>query len=359
MPFFLTCLIREIILTVPSILNRKTSASSSSSKTVLFSTLLVCLFVASSWNLMSFSKIRMRFGGISTPQQSSDASATTPTDSSSPATATVDPATSTVTMSSDQALKTMGSAIGEAAASDAIAKPSKLSAIEEGIRTIANTGFDPFSISLVNPNNEIKKSELESLSPFYQLLITQNKEVKLTEPPPEEKPKVDPTVVDASAGGVAVETIPVAVNPIDDIKLTGISYMPKHSFAMLNVSGQANQAIVAQGQVLSVGGQQVKVVSIGKGSVSLCWVGSPKGVSATQQLTMPNIIGYQSTAASSGSSSKGGASADTAGSPTSGGGMPPTGGGSSSSSGGGKGNATPPSNTPEAIEKLVNDAMKP
>lgn len=326
---------------MPNSLFRSTSVSSASSKTIVVSLLVALLFVASSLNLQSFSKISIHIGDVH--HSSSGDSAATATNVSS--------SSSTSVMSSEQAMETMDVAVANSPSSGIADSP--LSKIEAGIREIASAGFDPFSVSLVNPKMEIKKSDIEKLSPFYQLLITQNKDIKLILPPPSKKPKVDPTEFNPSGGGVAIEVIPVVPNPIEGIKLSGVSYMPKRSFAMLNVSGQANAAIVSQGEVLDVAGQQVKVVSIARGAVSLCWLGAPKGVTPTQKLTIPDIIGYKPAGNSGGSSSA--PSALGASSSVPAGASMPMGGASGSKSMA----PPPPSNTPEAIEKLVNAAMKP
>jgi hypothetical protein len=306
------------------------------------------LFIASSLNLQSFSKINIHIGNVHHSSSGDVAS----TNSDSATTATNGPShSSTSVMSSEQAMQTMGAAVANSPSSDIADSP--LSKIEAGIREIASAGFDPFSVSLVNPKMEIKKSDIEKLSPFYQLLITQNKDIKLIVPPPPPKPKVDPTEFNPAGGGVAIEVIPVVPNPIDGIKLSGVSYMPKRSFAMLSVSGQAHTAIVSQGEVIDVAGQQVKVVSIARGAVSLSWLGAPKGVAPTQKLTIPDIIGYKPTGNSGSSSSTPPAPGAASGAPT--GASMPMGGAT-----GNKGmNPPPPNNTPEAIEKLVDAAMKP
>ncbi|MCX5920962.1 MAG: hypothetical protein NTW61_06565 [Candidatus Melainabacteria bacterium] len=355
---------------MPSSLFRRATASSAPTKTILLVTLLACLFVASSWNLMSFSKIKIRFGGNHSNLSASVGSDTAVDPAASGKPASGDLAinnTAPVTMSSDQALQTIGNAVASGGAS-ASEKLSTIQTIEAGIREIASAGVDPFSIALVNPIKELKKTELQKLTPFYQLLITQNKDIKVTEPPPPPKPKEDPTVFNPSAGGVAVETIPVVPNPMEGIQLAGVSYMPKRSFAMLNVSGQSQAAIVTEGEVLSVGGQSVKVVAIRRGKVQLSWLGAPKGIVPSKQLTMPDIIGYKAASSSSADSGNGGAvPAEGAGtSPPSSG--APEDGANSPSFGGAGGNrgpnrgattATPPANSPEAIEKLVKEAMKP
>jgi hypothetical protein len=342
MPLLIFFIIGRFII-VPSSLFRSTPVSSASSKTIFVCTFIAFLFIASSWNLLSFSKLSIHIGDVHHSSSSDVAS----TNSDSATTATNAPSSSsTSVMSSEQAMQTTGAAVANSPSSGIADSP--LSKIEAGIREIASTGFDPFSVSLVNPKMEIKKSDIEKLSPFYQLLITQNKDIKLIVPPPPPKPKVDPTEFNPAGGGVAIEVIPVVPNPIEGIKLSGVSYMPKRSFAMLNVSGQPNAAIVSQGEVLDVAGQQVKVVSIARGAVSLCWLGAPKGVAPTQKLTMPDIIGYKS-ASNSGSSSSSTSAPGAAGASM------PMGGTSGSKSM----TPPPPNNTPEAIEKLVNAAMKP
>ena len=334
---------------MPNSLFRSAPVSSASSKTIVVSSLVALLFIASSLNLQSFSKISIHIGDVHHASGSDVAS----THSDSAITATnVSSSSSASVMSSEQAMQTMSETVANSNSSGIADSP--LSKIEAGIREIASTGFDPFSVSLVNPKMEIKKSDIEKLSPFYQLLITQNKDIKLIVPPPP-KPKVDPTEFNPAGGGVAIEVIPVVPNPIEGIKLSGVSYMPKRSFAMLNVSGQANVAIVSQGEVLDVAGQQVKVVSIARGAVSLCWLGAPKGVAATQKITIPDIVGYQSTAANG---SSGGASSAPA-SPSSSSESMPSFGGSMGGTGGKKNVSPPVGNTPEAIEKLVDAAMKP
>jgi hypothetical protein len=346
MPLLIFFIIGRFII-VPSSLFRSTPVSSASSKTIFVCTFIAFLFIASSWNLLSFSKLSIHIGDVHHSSSSDVAS----TNSDSATTATNAPSSSsTSVMSSEQAMQTTGAAVAKSPSSGIADSP--ISKIEAGIREIASTGFDPFSVSLVNPKMEIKKSDIEKLSPFYQLLITQNKDIKLIVPPPP-KPKVDVTEFNPAGGGVAIEAIPLVPNPIEGIKLSGISYMPKRSFAMLNVSGQAHAAIVSQGEVIDVAGQQVKVVSIARGAVSLCWLGAPKGITPTQKLTMPDIIGYKPASNSGSSSSAPSAPGATGGAPA--GASMPMGGASGSKSM----TPPPPNNTPEAIEKLVNAAMKP
>ena len=144
---------------------------------------------------------------------------------------------------------------------------------------------------------------------------------------------------------------PVIPNPINEIKLSGISYMPKRSFAMLTIPGETNPAIVAQGEVLTVAGQSVKVVSIARGTVSLSWLGAPNGVTATQKLDIPDIIGFGSKDSSTtNNDTSGNANSPTTGTNT------PVGGATGTTN---NKSTVPPNNTPEAIEKLVNAAMKP
>ncbi len=295
---------------MPNSIFYRRSVSSASSKTILLSTLVVSLFVASSWNLFSFSKINIHIGDVHHSPTSVSTTATSDT--------------STVSTSSEQALETTSTTTTSDPSSPSHDALNPLSTIEAGIKEIATAGIDPFSIALVNPEMKIKQSELEKFLPFYQLLIKQNKDITITVPP---KPVVDPTMAGGFGG---IGAIPVIPNPINTIKLSGISYMPKRSFAMLTIPGEDDPAIVAQGEVITVGGQSVKVVSIARGTVSLSWLGAPKGVTATQQLDIPDIIGFGSKDSSSSDTSN-----DT-NNPTAG-----------------------ANNTPEAIENLVNAAMKP
>jgi hypothetical protein len=325
----------------------RTLRSIASSKSCIMGVLFMALLVGSSWNLRSFSKINIHIGDV---HHTAD-NVSNSVDSANKPQTTNHPTTTNEQPQQPEAASTL----------------SPLAKIENGIKELASAGFDPFSISLVNPKMEIKQNDIEKLSPFYQLLITQNKDIKVVLPP---APKKTPEQLQAeatggtfnpSAGGIAVEAIPVIPNPMEGMSLAGVSYMPKRSFAMINVSGQSNAAIVSQGQVLDVAGQKVKVVSIARGTVSLQWVGAPKGVRANQKLTIPDIIGYQSTGSNGNAGGGGGsASPSAANTPAS---FAPSPEGTmpfpSTGTTGGKKPAPPLSNTPEAIEKLVNEAMKP
>lgn len=311
----------------------------------------VLLIATSSWNLLSFSKIsglassnkahtttnQYALEATTAPINNTPSSTTaTPTTVGTTTTGTTEPS---VTLSPDEAIKA-------------------------GIREIATAGIDPFSVALVAPKMGIKTEDLKQLTPFYQILISHNKDIQIISPP---KP-VAPTGTNPMAGGLPGEggigtpEAPPIVNPIGSIQLSGVSYMPKRSYAMLNIAGgdsTASNSIVAVGQVITVNNEPVKVMSISRNKAKLMWLAAPKGFPATQELTVPDIIGYtgkdattdtngggSNTSTNNGTSpSAVSVSYPSAGMPTFKGGNVP----SKSSTAG---------NSPEAIEQLVNEAMK-
>ncbi len=308
----------------------------------------VLLIATSSWNLLSFSKI----SGLASSKQAHTTAnqyaleaTTAPSNGMQPSTAT--PTTGTTTTPTEPSV---------------VLSPDET--IKAGIREIATSGIDPFSVALVAPKMGIKTQDLKQLNPFYQLLISHNKDIQIISPP---KP-VTPTGTNPMAGGLPGEggigtpEAPPIVNPIGSIRLSGVSYMPKRSYAMLNIAGgdsTAANSIVAVGQVITVNNEPVKVMSISRGKAKLMWLAAPKGFPATQEITVPDIIGYtgkdattdtngggSNTSASNGTSpSAVSVSYPSAGMPTFKGGNVP----SKSSTAG---------NSPEAIEQLVNEAMK-
>lgn len=301
------------------------------------------LIATSSWNLLSFSKISGTASSVQAHTTSNQyalqatAPSTHPTGGTSlntlptSSTGTVaEGTTPTATLSTEEAIKV-------------------------GIREIATTGIDPFSVALVAPKMGIKTEDLKQLTPFYQLLISHNKDIQIVVPP---KP-VAPESTNPMTGGEGGIGTPVApppiVNPISNIQLSGVSYMPKRSYAMLNIAGgdsTAASSIVSVGQVITVNNEPVKVISISRGKAKLMWMGAPKGFPATQELTVPDIIGYagKDTTTDTSSTTSGGSSPVSVTYPS--GGIPTFKGGNVPSANASTGNS------PEAIEKLVNEAMK-
>ncbi|MFN9691662.1 MAG: hypothetical protein ACK551_06145 [Vampirovibrionales bacterium] len=177
-------------------------------------------------------------------------------------------------------------------------KPPVLDAkqlVEQDIIMLASTGVDPFSIAMhVNPI-EVKKDDVEALSPYYQALVGISplvtvKVVKV------EKPTVDP--ITGTYPGLPA---PVVVDPtiamqdaLSTINVNGISFKKTSPMAILALSGKdqagTTTLFVKKGSRLFVNGYSVLVEDITTNTVRVSTAQGRARVSQT--LMIQDIFGF-------------------------------------------------------------------
>ena len=229
-------------------------------------------------------------------------------------------------------------------------KPSVLDAkqlVEQDIIMLASTGVDPFSIAMhVNPI-EVKKDDVEALSPYYQALVGISplvtvKVVKV------EKPTVDP-----ATGGYPGMPAPVVVDPtvamqdaLSTINVNGISYKRTSPMAILSLASKdssgSTSLFVKKGSRLFVNGYSVLVEEITTSTVRVST--SQGGAKVTKTLMIQDIFGFARSGATGGM----GASTTTGTSPSS-----PSAGGAAPSAGTGAAQNV----SSQDIDKIVKDLL--
>lgn len=178
-------------------------------------------------------------------------------------------------------------------------KPHVLDAkqlVEQDIIMLASTGVDPFSIAMhVNPI-EVKKDDVEALSPYYQALVGISplvtvKVVKI------EKPTVDP--VTGTYPGMPATPPPVdptiaMQDALSTINVNGISFKKTSPMAILALSGKdqagTTTLFVKKGSRLFVNGYSVLVEDITTNTVRVSTAQGRAIVSQT--LMVQDIFGF-------------------------------------------------------------------
>lgn len=221
--------------------------------------------------------------------------------------------------------------------------------VEQDIIMLASNGVDPFSIAMHVKPIEVKKDDIEALSPYYQALVGISplvtvKVVKV------EKPKVDPST--GAYPGLPVP--PVVVDPtiamqdaLATINVNGISYKKTSPMAILAIatkdSSGGTTLFVKKGSRLFVNGYSVLVEDI---TTSTVRISTSQGRSkVSQTLMIQDIFGFSRAGATG---VMGGASTTGA----TGTGSPATGGASPSSATGAAQNVSS-----QDIDKIVKDLL--
>jgi hypothetical protein len=219
--------------------------------------------------------------------------------------------------------------------------------VEQDIIMLASNGIDPFSIAMHVKPSEVKKDDVEALSPYYQALVGISplvtvKVVKV------EKPTVDPLT-----GTYPGFPAPVVVDPtiamqdaLSTINVNGISYKRTSPMAILSLASKdssgSTSLFVKKGSRLFVNGYSVLVEDI---TTSTVRVSTSQGVAkVTKTLMIQDIFGFARSGATGGM----GASTTTGTSPSS-----PSAGGAAPSAGTGAAQNV----SSQDIDKIVKDLL--
>ena len=250
---------------------------------------------------------------------------TGPSDPNSPTAKAVAQATQTAlttTSAGDAAAKTPDDAAKLAAevSKQPAAAPADSSAwFKDELLRLANSASDPFSIALPQ-KAEIPQYELNTLKPFYKMLIQKNDSIKVNTTAAVSPIDLGTTSADAAlpggagAGSVADEgNLPpveaTVEQPLDNVTLLGISFNAKNPMVLLNTGGSGDEKHLEyafKGQTVQVSGQAFKITKVTGTSAELTLLGPvAKGVNKTKTLVLPDIVGYRSAKDSSGDKGEG------------------------------------------------------
>ena len=220
--------------------------------------------------------------------------------------------------------------------------------VEQDIIMLASSGVDPFSIAMHVKPIEVKKDDLEALSPYYQALVGISPLVTV------KVVKVEKSFVDPTTGALPGMPAPVIVDPtvamqdaLSTINVNGISYKRTSPMAILALSGKdstgSTTLFVKKGSRLFINGYSVLVEDITSNTVR---VSTSQGrAKVSQTLMIQDIFGFARTSGATGGM---GASSTTGTSPSS-----PSSGGASPSAGTG----TAQNVSSQDIDKIVKDLL--
>jgi hypothetical protein len=226
----------------------------------------------------------------------------------------------TTASATDAAVKTPEDAAklaAEASKQPASAPADSSAWFKDELLRLANSASDPFSIALPQ-KAEIPQYELNTLKPFYKMLIQKNPSIKVNTTAAVSPIDLGTTSADAAlpggAGAVADEgslpPVEAAVEqPLESVTLLGISYNAKNPMVLLNTGGDGEDKHLEyafKGQTVQVSGQAFKITKVTGTSAELTLLGPvAKGVNKTKTLVLPDIVGYRSTKDSSGDKGEG------------------------------------------------------
>ena len=173
-----------------------------------------------------------------------------------------------------------------------------------GLVILSGCGAPPESVTPAGNRGETLKktpaaaSEIKKKDPPVGIKIaTANEILQAAKNPFMSKlPKIElPTQPESSAteGGEQAEAPPQA-DPFEKVSLSGVVYKPGNAIALLAIEGGdsdsgANTRMVRRGEVLSLGGGEVKVIDIQRDAITLASTSDPKNI---RNLLLPNIVGY-------------------------------------------------------------------